>query len=64
MDERQDTTVEALMEHLIEHGPNDMATVFARAFELAMRDCCISLDVSNLCLLVQMIKRRCRTGWR
>ncbi|MFG6532189.1 MULTISPECIES: IS256 family transposase [unclassified Sulfitobacter] len=37
MDERQDTTVEALMEHLIEHGPNDMATVFARAFELAMQ---------------------------
>ena len=25
------------MEHLIEHGPNDMATVFARAFELAMQ---------------------------
>ncbi|MFG6621362.1 IS256 family transposase [Sulfitobacter sp. 1A05707] len=37
MDERQDTTVEALMEHLIEHGPNDMTTVFARAFELAMQ---------------------------
>ena len=37
MDEQQDTTVEALMEHLIEHGPNDMATVFARAFELAMQ---------------------------
>lgn len=37
MDERQDTTVEALMEHLIEHGPDDMATVFARAFELAMQ---------------------------
>lgn len=37
MDERQDTTVEALMEHLIEHGPGDMATVFARAFELAMQ---------------------------
>ena len=37
MDERQDTTVEAVMEHLIEHGPNDMATVFARAFELAMQ---------------------------
>nr|WP_299657154.1 transposase [uncultured Jannaschia sp.] len=26
------------MEHLIEHGPNDIATVFGRAFELAMRD--------------------------
>lgn len=37
MDERQDTTIEALLEHLIEHGPNDMATVFARAFELAMQ---------------------------
>lgn len=37
MDERQDTTVEALMEHLIEHGPGDIATVFARAFELAMQ---------------------------
>ncbi len=37
MDKRQDTTVEALMEHLIEHGPGDMATVFARAFELAMQ---------------------------
>lgn len=37
MDERQDTTVEALLEHLIEHGPGDIATVFARAFELAMQ---------------------------
>ena len=37
MDERQDTTIEALLEYLIEHGPNDMATVFARAFELAMQ---------------------------
>jgi len=37
MDEDKDTTVEALMEHLIEHGPGDMATVFARAFELAMQ---------------------------
>jgi transposase-like protein len=37
MDERQDTTVEALMEHLIEHGPGDIGTVFARAFELAMQ---------------------------
>ena len=37
MDKRQHTTVEALMEHLIEHGPDDMATVFARAFELAMQ---------------------------
>ena len=37
MDNRQDTTVEALLEHLIEHGPDDIGTVFARAFELAMR---------------------------
>jgi transposase-like protein len=37
MDRQQDTTVEALLEHLIEHGPGDIATVFARAFELAMR---------------------------
>ena len=25
------------MEHLIEHGPGDIATVFARAFDLAMQ---------------------------
>jgi transposase-like protein len=37
MDERKDTAVEAVLEHLIEHGPGDIATVFARAFELAMR---------------------------
>ena len=37
MDRRQDTAVEALLEHLIEHGPGDIATVFGRAFELAMR---------------------------
>lgn len=37
MDERQDTTIESLLEHPIEHGPNDIATVFARAFELAMQ---------------------------
>ena len=37
MDRQQDTTVEALLEHLIEHGPDDIATVFARAFELAMQ---------------------------
>ena len=37
MDGHKDTTVEALLEHLIEHGPNDIATVFARAFELAMQ---------------------------
>ncbi len=37
MDGRKDTAVEAILEHLIEHGPGDIATVFARAFELAMR---------------------------
>jgi putative transposase len=37
MDGHKDTTVEALLEHLIEHGPNDIATIFARAFELAMQ---------------------------
>ena len=37
MDGRNDTAVEALLEHLIEHGPGDIATVFGRAFELAMR---------------------------
>jgi hypothetical protein len=26
--------VEAVLEQLIEHGPGDMASVFARAFEL------------------------------
>ncbi len=36
MDGRTDTAVEALLEHLIEHGPGDIATVFGRAFELAM----------------------------
>ena len=34
MDGRKDTAVEALLEHLIEHGPGDIATVFGRAFEL------------------------------
>ena len=37
MDERKDTGIEAIMEQLIEHGANDMATIFARAFELAMQ---------------------------
>ncbi len=37
MDGHNDTTVEALLEHLIQHGPNDIATVFAQAFELAMQ---------------------------
>ena len=37
MDGRKDTAVEDLLEHLIEHGPSDIATVFGRAFELAMQ---------------------------
>jgi transposase-like protein len=37
MDRQNDTSVEALLEHLIEHGANDIATVFARAFELALQ---------------------------
>ena len=36
MDDRKDTAVEALLEQLIAQGPNDIAGVFARAFELAM----------------------------
>jgi len=37
MDGRKDTVIEAVLEHLIEHGPDDIATVFGRAFELAMQ---------------------------
>ena len=37
MDRQKDTAVEAVLEHLIEHGPSDIATVFGRAFELAMQ---------------------------
>lgn len=37
MDERKGNAVEALLEQLIEHGPNDIATIFVRAFELAMQ---------------------------
>jgi putative transposase len=37
MDRRKDTAVEAVLEHLIEHGPGDLSGVFARAFELAMQ---------------------------
>ena len=36
MDDRKDTAVEAILEQLITHGSNDIAGVFARAFELAM----------------------------
>ena len=37
MDRRKDTALEAVMEQLIETGPTDIASVFARAFELAMQ---------------------------
>lgn len=37
MDGRKDTAVEAILEQLIEQGPQDIASVFARAFELAMQ---------------------------
>lgn len=37
MDRRKDTAVEAVLEQLIEHGPGEIASVFARAFDLAMQ---------------------------
>jgi putative transposase len=37
MDRRKDTAVEVVLEQLIEHGPGEIASVFARAFELAMQ---------------------------
>jgi len=37
MDRRKDSAVEAVLEQLIEHGPGDIAGVFARAFDLAMQ---------------------------
>lgn len=37
MRKSQDTAIEALMEHLIETGADDMASVFANLFDLAMR---------------------------
>jgi len=37
MDRQKDTAFEAVLEQLIEHGPCDIASVFARAFELAMQ---------------------------
>ncbi len=37
MDRRKDTALEAVLEQLIENGPSEMASVFARAFELAMQ---------------------------
>ncbi|WP_159979463.1 MULTISPECIES: hypothetical protein [unclassified Novosphingobium] len=37
MDKRDDTAIEAVLEQLIEHGPEGIAAVFARTFEMAMR---------------------------
>ncbi|WP_222101822.1 transposase, partial [Jannaschia seosinensis] len=37
MNRRKDTALEAVLEQLIEHGPGEIASVFARAFELAMQ---------------------------
>ena len=37
MDRQQGTGLEGILEQLIEHGADDMANVFARMFELAMR---------------------------
>ena len=38
MDNRNDTAIEAVLEHLIEDGPEGIAAVFSRApFEMAMR---------------------------
>ncbi len=37
MDSKHDTAIEAVLERLIEHGPEGIAAVFARIFEMAMR---------------------------
>ena len=37
MDRQKDTALDVVLEQLIEHGPGEMASVFARAFELAMQ---------------------------
>lgn len=37
MDNREDSAIETVMEQLIEHGPSEIASVFARVFELAMQ---------------------------
>ena len=37
MDRTQDRAIEAMMEHLIAHGPENIGTLFGRLFELAMR---------------------------
>ncbi len=36
MDGQKNTGLEAILEQLIEHGADDMANIFARAFELPM----------------------------
>ena len=36
MDNRKDTALAALMEHLIETGPDEIGSVFARVFDIAM----------------------------
>lgn len=50
--------------HVYQHPGQTKWNARYYAADAKERDCCISLDVSNLCLLVQMIKRRCRTDWR
>lgn len=37
MDRNKDTAIEAVLEQLIDHGPGEMASVFARVFEMAMQ---------------------------
>ena len=37
MDTEHDTAIETVLEQLIVQGPEGIATVFARAFEIAMR---------------------------
>ncbi len=37
MDEPKHAGLEGILEQLIEHGVDDMANIFARMFELAMR---------------------------
>lgn len=36
-EQRKVTALEAVLEQLIEHGPEEMAAIFARAFDLAMQ---------------------------
>jgi putative transposase len=37
MDSRHDKAIEAVLEQLIEHGPEGIASMFARTFEMALR---------------------------